>query len=76
MLDHAVDVWAVDVEAVQLAVGGQVDASLALGVEHYTGGIDEGLLGGQGLKPVWDGIGADGRGLDRTWLATIRARQW
>ena len=64
VLDHAVGVWVVDVEAVQLAVGGQVDAGLALGVEHHAGGIDEGLLGGQGLEPFRDGIGADGCGLD------------
>ena len=64
VLDHTVGVWVVDVEAVQLAVGRQVDAGLALGVEHHAGGIDEGLFRGQGLEPFRDGIGADGRGLD------------
>ena len=34
---NAVGVWVVDVEAVQLAVGGQVDAGLALGCRILRG---------------------------------------
>ena len=45
VFDHPVGVGVVDVEAVELAVGGQIDAGLALGVEDDTGGVDDGLLG-------------------------------
>jgi hypothetical protein len=54
----------VDVEAVELAVGRQVDAGLALEVEDDAGGVNHGLLARQGGEPVRHGIGADGGGED------------
>jgi hypothetical protein len=64
ILDHAVRVGVVDVEAVELAVGRQVDAGLTLEIKYDAGGIDHGLLAGQGGEPVGHGIGTDGGGED------------
>ena len=64
VLDHAVGVGVVDVEAVELAVGDDVDAGHLLGLEDDARGVDEGLLAGSGGEPVGDGIGADDGGED------------
>ncbi len=57
VLDHAVGVGVIDVEAVELTIRGEVDSSLSLSIEDDPGGIDYGLLGGQGAEPVGHGIG-------------------
>ena len=54
----------IDVEAVEFAIGRQVDAGLPLDVEDHAGGVQAGLLAGQGGQPVGDGVGADGGGED------------
>ena len=64
VFDHAVGVGVVDVETVELAVGGKVDASLVLDVENYARGVNDGLLGRKGREPVWNRIGTDGGGED------------
>ena len=64
ILDHAVGVGMVDVEAVELAIGRQVDAGLALRVEDHAGGVDARLLAGQRGEPVGDRIRADRGGQD------------
>ena len=40
ILDHAVGIGMVDVEAVEFAIGGQVDAGLALNVENHARGVE------------------------------------
>ena len=47
VLDHPVGVGMVDVEPIQLAVGGEIDAGLPLEIEDDARGIDQGLLGRQ-----------------------------
>ena len=73
VLDHAVGVGMIDIEAIQLAIRRQFDACLALRVKNDARGVDHGLLTGQGAKPVWDRVGADGGGLNaharRLWNA-------
>ena len=60
IVDHPVGIGMVDVEAVEFAVGWQVDASLALNVEDDAGGIGAGLFAGQGREPVRNRIGTNG----------------
>ena len=52
VLDHAVGIGMIDVEAVEFAVGGQVDARLALRVEDDARGVEARLLAGQRGQPV------------------------
>ena len=54
----------IDIETVQFPVGGQFDAATLLGVKDNSGGIEDGLLAGQGREPVDWRVGADGSGLD------------
>ncbi len=68
VLDHAVGVGMVDVEAVEFAVGGQVDAGLALDVEDHAGGVEARLLAGQGGEPVGN------RDRSRRWWSGSRVR--
>src|ERR1035441_1738061 len=49
---------------VRRAVGGQIDAGLALGVEDDTGGIEARLLAGERRQPVGNGIAAHRGGKD------------
>ena len=65
ILDHAVGIGMVHVEAVEFAIGGQVDAGLALNVEDHARGIETRLLAGQRGQPIGDRVGADGSGEDR-----------
>ena len=44
ILDHPIGIGMIHVEAVQLAVGGQIDARLALDIEHYARGIQPRLI--------------------------------
>jgi hypothetical protein len=46
----------VDVEAVELAIGGEIDTRLALNVEHDPGRVEPCLLAGKGRQPGGDGI--------------------
>ena len=62
VVDHAVGVGMIDVEAVELAVGRQIDAGLPLDVEDHAGRVDERLLAGECGQPLGDGIRSDGRG--------------
>ena len=64
VFDHAIGVGVVDVEAVELAVGGQVDAGLVLDVENDARGVDDGLLGRKSREPVRNRIGTNGGGED------------
>ena len=64
VFDHAVGIGMIDVEAIEFAVGGQIDARLALRVEDDARGIEARLLAGQRRQPVGNGIGADGGGED------------
>jgi hypothetical protein len=50
----------IDVKAVELTIGGEVDASLFLDVEDNAGGIKAGLFTGECSKPFWNGIRPDG----------------
>ena len=65
VVDHAVGIGMVDIEAVEFAIGWQVDTGLALDVEDYARGIGAGLFTGQRGEPVGDRIGADGSGEDQ-----------
>ena len=56
----------IDVEAVQFAVGGQIDAGLALGVKNDAGGVNHSLLTRQSGEPVRDRIRADSGGLNHS----------
>ena len=60
VFDHAVGIGMIDVEAIEFAIGGQIDARLALGVEDDAGGIEARLLAGQGGQPIRNGIAAHG----------------
>src|SRR6185312_896821 len=64
ILDHAVSLGVIDVEAIKLAVADQIDAGHLLGVDDDPRGVDQRLLGRQRDEPVRHRIGADGRGLD------------
>ena len=45
------------VEAIEFAIGGQVDTCLLLDVEDNAGCIQSGLLTGEGGKPIGNWIG-------------------
>jgi hypothetical protein len=64
ILDHAVGLRVVDVEAVQLAVAHQVDAGLFLRIDDHAHRVGERLLGGRGGEPIGQRVGADDGGLD------------
>ena len=64
ILDHAVGVGVIDVEAVELAVGGEIDAGLALEIEDDARGVEHGLFTREGGEPIRHGIRADGSGED------------
>ena len=64
VFDHAVGIGMIDVEAIEFAIGGQIDARLALRVEDDAGGIEPRLLAGQGRQPIRNGIAAHGGGED------------
>ncbi len=64
ILDHPVGVGMIDVEAIKLAVGRQVDPGLSLNIEYNTRRIDHRLLARKGGEPVGRRIGADGGGED------------
>jgi hypothetical protein len=65
VFDHAVGVGVVDVEAIKLAVGDDIDAGEFLGFENNLGRINQRLLARRGHQPVRDGVGADDGGADR-----------
>ena len=71
VFDHAVGVGMVDVEAVELAVGRQIDAGLTLDVEYDAGRIDHRLLAGQRGEPVGHRVGADGGGEDARAISGV-----
>ena len=50
----------IDVKAIELAIGRQVDAGLVLDAENNARGIEPRLLARQGTKPFGNGIGTDG----------------
>ena len=52
VFDHPVGIGMIDVEAIEFAIGGQIDARLALRVEDDAGGIEPRLLAGQGRQPI------------------------
>ena len=56
VLDHPVGIGMVHVEPVQLAIGGQVDASPTLNVEDHARGIQTRLLAGQDSQPFRDRV--------------------
>ena len=62
ILDHAVGLGMIDVEAIKLAVAHQIDPGLLLGVDHDARRVDQRLLGWQRHQPVRHRIGADGGG--------------
>ena len=64
ILNHAVRVGMIDIEAVQLPVRRQINACLALRVEDDACGVDHSLFARQRGKPVWNRVGADGGCLD------------
>ena len=68
VLDHAVGVRMIDVEAVQFAVGGKIHPSVTLGGEYDAGGVDEALLVWIGGEPIGNGVGSDGGDLN-AWCA-------
>ena len=59
VLDHAVGLGVVDVEARELAVAHHVDAGLLLGVQHHARRVDHRLLAGIGGEPIGNRIGPD-----------------
>lgn len=64
VLDHPVGVGMIEVVAVEFAVGGEVNSGRFLEVDDDAGGVEEGLLVGEGEKPVDGREGAHGGGLD------------
>ena len=64
ILDHAVGLRMVDVEAVELAVADQVEAGLLLGMDDDAHGVGERLLRGRGREPVGQRVRADDGGQD------------
>lgn len=64
VFNHTVGVRMIDVEAVEFAVGGEIDAGVALDVEDNAGGVDDGELAGERGEPFRHGVGTDGGGLD------------
>jgi len=64
ILDHAIGVGMVDVEAVKFAVGGQIDSCAALGVDDDGSRIKDRLFARQGREPVDRGVRADSGGKD------------
>ena len=79
VVDHPVGIRMTDVEAIELAVGGQIDARLPLNVEDDTRGVDQRLFARQGCQPVGHWIRADRRGEDprrrRARIALDRTHQ-
>ena len=67
VLDHAVGIGMIHVEAVEFAIGGQVDAGLPLDVEDDARGVQTRLLAGQRGQPFGNRVGADG-GSENRWL--------
>ena len=64
ILDHAVGLGVINVEAVELAVADEVDAGPLLRREDDARGVDHRLLARAGGKPVGDRIGTDDGGQD------------
>jgi hypothetical protein len=64
VIDHSVGIGMIDVEAVEFAIGRQVDRGLALDVEYDARGIETRLFARQRRQPIWDGVGTDGGGED------------
>jgi hypothetical protein len=46
IFNHAIGVGVVDIETIQLAIGGQIDSGLALGIKNDPGGVDDRLFTG------------------------------
>ena len=59
VLDHAVGLGMIDVEAVELAVAHEVDAGALLRRDHHARRIDQRLLRRRARQPVRQRIGAD-----------------
>ena len=71
VFDHPVGVGMIDVEAVEFAISGEVDAGLALKIEDDARGVDERLFAGQCGKPIRDRIGADRGRQDSRYFSQI-----
>ena len=56
ILDHAVGVRVIGIEAIDFAFGGEVYAGLPLDIENDARGIGARLLAGQRGKPIWHWI--------------------
>jgi hypothetical protein len=54
VIDHPVGVGMIHIEAIQFAIGGQVNARLTLEVKHNARRVDQRLLARQRCQPVWD----------------------
>ncbi len=65
VIDHAVGVGMIDIEAVEFAIRGQVDSGLPLNVEDDARGVEARLLAWQGGQPVGNRVTTDSGGEDR-----------